>query len=111
MRPRIQIFHTPVRWSAPQAIALARGLGWLHGRAIAGDNGTIRYGWPSVMTQRTKYAGYTSPPQLFIGYDPAKVAAGLVRPDPASYPGDSLSPATAASPLARAMATSTFGIT
>lgn len=114
MRPRTTRYEVPVRWAAPQAIALARGLGWLHGKAIngsTGGNGAIRYGYPSIHTQRTKYAGWVNPPQLFTGYDPGKVAAGLVRPDPARYPGEALSPATAASPLARAMATATFGIT
>jgi hypothetical protein len=114
MKPTQTVYRTPVRWAAPQAIALARGLAWLHGKAIdgsPGNNGSIRYGWPGLDTDRTFYKGYAFPPQLFSGYDPAKVAAGLIRPDPASYPGDSMSPATAASPLNRAMETATFGVT
>lgn len=110
MRPTTQAYRTPVRWAAPQAIAIARGLGWLHGKAIRGDNGAIRYGYPAPGT-RASYQGYAFPPQLFAGYDPAKVAAGLVRPDPARYPGETLSPSAADGPLARAMATATWGVT
>lgn len=109
MRPRVQRFQVPVRWAAPQAIATALGLGWLHGKAIRGDNGTVRYGYPSIQTQRSKYAGYAFPPQIFTGYDPRKVAGGLIRPDPASYPGDSMSKATADSPAYRALEAITFG--
>ena len=101
MKPRVLIFRTPVREAAPQAIAIARGLGWLFGKAIKGDNGTIEYGYPSIQTQRTKYAGYAFPPQIFTGYDPRKVAAGFIRPDQASLPGEPIGPGT--SPLSRAM--------
>lgn len=105
MRGQVVNYRTPVRSAAPQAIGLARALGWLYGKAIKGDNGAIRYGYPSLDTNRTSYKGYVYPPQIFIGYDPAKVAAGLVRPDPASLPGDSMSPyASTGSPLAAAMA-------
>lgn len=108
MRARVQRFTVPVRWAAPQAIAQAVGLGWLYGKAIAGDNGAVRYGYPSIST-RAKYAGYAFPPQLFTGYDARKVAAGAIRPDPASYPGDSVSPATASDPMSRALETITLG--
>jgi len=100
--PEIVTYRTPVRSAAPQAIGLARVLGWLYGKAIKGHNGSIRYGWPGLDSQRTKYAGYVYPPQLFVGYNPAKVAGGLIRADPASLPGDSLVATEA--PLMRAMA-------
>lgn len=102
MRGEVTVYRTPVRWAAPQAIGLARALGWLHGKAIKGDNGAIRYGYPTLGT-RAKYTGYVYPPQLFVGYDPAKVAAGLIRPDPASLPGESMNPYNSGSPLQRAM--------
>lgn len=105
MRGEVTIYRTPVRSAAPQAIGLARALGWLYGKAIKGDNGSIRYGYPSIQSQRTKYAGYVYPPQIFVGYDPSKVAAGLIRPDPAGLPGDSISPyASTGSPIMAAMA-------
>lgn len=103
MQPQVTNYKVPVRSAAPQAIRLARALGWLYGKAIRGDNGAVRYGYPSISTQRTKYAGYVNPPQLFLGYDPARVAAGFIRPDPASLPGDSMSPAAVRSPLMSAM--------
>ena len=31
MKPTVSRFMTPVRWAAPQAIAIARGLGWRAG--------------------------------------------------------------------------------
>lgn len=108
MRPQVTVYRTPVRWSAPQAIAQAMGLGWLFGKAIRGDNGAVRYGWPGLDTDRTMYKGYVDPPQLFVGYNPSKVAAGVVRPDPAALPGDSLSAAASTSPLARAMSSLTI---
>lgn len=102
MKPEVRVYRTPVRSAAPQAVALARGLGWLFGKAIKGDNGAIRYGYPSLGT-RAKYTGYVNPPQVFTGYDPGQVAAGFIRPDPASLPGDSVSPAAGRSPLHQAM--------
>jgi|SRR6185437_3622556 len=109
MKPQVTVFHTPVRSVAPQAIALARGLAWLHGKAIRGDNGSIRYGYPGLGTNRTRFAGYAFPPQAFAGWDPRKVAAGQVRPDPAGFPGESIAQRNTA--LDRAMHTVTFGIT
>lgn len=102
-RPQVTHYNVPVRSAAPQAIRLATALGWLFGKAIRGDNGHIIYGYPSIQTQRAKFAGYVNPPQLFLGYDPAKVAAGFVRPDPASLPGDHVSPSAAGSPIMIAM--------
>lgn len=109
MRPDVETFRTPVRHVAPQAIAIARGLAWLHGKAIRGDNGSIRYGYPGLDSNRARYSGYAFPPQLFAGYNPAKVAAGTPRPDPAAFPGESISSRND-TPLQRAMATVTWGI-
>lgn len=83
MKPQVNTYSVPVRSAAPQAVAIARGLGWLYGKAIRGDNGAIRYGYPAIGT-RQKYQGYAFPPQLFTGYNPGKVAGGAVRlPTPA----------------------------
>ncbi len=103
MQPQVTTYRTPVRSAAPQAIWIARALGWLYGKAIKGDNGSVVYGYPGLDTNRSSYKGYVYPPQLFIGYDPQKVAGGFVRPDPASLPGDSTAPAAARSPLQAAM--------
>lgn len=103
MRPETTVYRTPVRHSAPQAIGMARVLGWLYGKAIAGDNGRIRIGYPALGL-RNKYTGYVYPPQLFTGYDPRKVAAGFIRPDPATLPGESMNPGGLSSPLQKAMA-------
>lgn len=103
MQPEVVNYRVPVRSAAPQAIGLARALGWLFGKSIKGDNGAIRYGYPTLGT-RAKFTGYAYPPQLFVGYDPAKVAAGLIRADPASMPGESVTPYPANnSPMMRAM--------
>jgi len=108
MQPEVTTYRTPVRSVAPQAVAIARGLGWLYGKAIKGDNGAIRYGYPAPGT-RAKFSGYAFPPQAFAGYDPRKVAAGAARPDPAGYPGESISSKNDTA-LMRAMDTVTFGI-
>lgn len=102
MRPQTTVYRTPVRWAAPQAIAIARGLGWLHGKAIKGDNGTIRIGYPAIYS-REKYAGYAFPGQLFIGYTARRVAAGAIRVTPSGLPSTSSTAAQLASPLAQAM--------
>jgi hypothetical protein len=85
MRPRVDIYRTPVRAAAPQAIGLARALGALFGRGINGQTGTVLYGYPAI-GDRAKFAGYANSPQLFIGYDPAKVAAGAFRGAPGGLP-------------------------
>lgn len=102
-QPEVVNYRVPVRSADPRAVRLARALGWLFGKSIAGDNGAIRYGTPGLDTQRTMYTGYVYPPQIFTGYQPGKLA-GAIRPDPASLPGDSLNPYGAGNPIARAMA-------
>ena len=108
MIPRRTTYRTPVRWAAPQAIAIARGLGWLHGRAIKGDNGHITIGYPSIAS-RQKYAGYVFPGQLFIGYTARRVATGAIRVTPSGLPSTSSSASTLASPLMQAMQNVTPG--
>src|SRR5580698_8845947 len=103
--PRTTTYATRVRWRDPQSLWLAKALGWLYGKAISGDNGTVRYGYPGLDTDRGMYKGYVFPPQAFTGYDPERVAAGFVRPDPASLPCESLDPyAASTSPIVAAMA-------
>jgi hypothetical protein len=109
MKPEVTAWRVPVRSAAPQAIALARGLGWLYGKAIRGDNGAVRYGYPGLDTNRGRYSGYAFPPQAFRGYDPRKVAAGTARPDPAGFPGESVS-SRSDTALMRAMDTVTWGV-
>src|SRR5258708_12576634 len=59
---------------------MARFLGWLHGKAIAGDNGAVIYGGPgSIQAQRTYFTGYAFPPQIFTGWNPRLVAGGRAR--------------------------------
>jgi hypothetical protein len=108
MIPRTTNYRTPVRWAAPQAIAIARGLGWLHGKAIAGDNGRILIGYPAIAS-RAKYAGYVFPAQLFIGYNARRVAAGAIRVTPSGLPSTSNAASTLASPLVQAMSNVTAG--
>jgi hypothetical protein len=102
MRPRVVEYQTPVRAAAPQAVAIALGLAWLQGKAIRGDNGSTRYGWPGMDTQRTKYAGYVTPPQIFTGYSARRVAGGSIRATPAALPSTT-NPVTV-TPLMRSLA-------
>ena len=106
MRPRTTIYRTPVRWAAPQAIATALGLGWLYGKAIRGDNGAIRYGYPTF-GDRAKYTGYAYPPQLFVGYSARRVAAGAIRVNAAGLPSSKSPGSLLNSPLKRATSTVT----
>ena len=107
-RGRTDVYRVPVRWADPRAISLSRFLGWLHGKAIRGDNGAIRYGAAgSIQAQRTHYTGYVFPPQIFTRYSAARVAGGRARVAPPAYPGAG-GPAPSslmASPLTRAMET------
>jgi hypothetical protein len=103
IRPRVERVSATVRAPHPLGVALAAGLARLHGRGINGQTGTVRYGWPGIQTQRTKYAGYLTPAQLFIGYDPKHVAAGSIRNTSAALPATS-APEGTYSPLLNAMA-------
>lgn len=106
-RPEVDLYQVKVRAAAPQAIAIARGLGALFGRAINGrTNGAVRYGYPAIGT-RAKYAGYAFPPQLFRGYDPRKVAAGAFRGAPGALPSTSSPTTLLNNPLQASMATVT----
>jgi hypothetical protein len=108
MRPQVTRFKVPVRWAAPQAIAVASGLGWLHGKAIAGDNGRILYGYPQI-GMREKYQGYAFPAQLFTGYTARRVATGAIRVHTGGLPSTASPASTLASPLVMAMRTVTVG--
>lgn len=83
--PRTEIYSVPVRAAHPISVWMASALGWLHGRAIAGDNGKIIIGQPGLNSG--KATGYYVVPQMFVGWNPRKVAAGAVRPTPAGLPG------------------------
>lgn len=105
-KPRVDHYDVPVRAAAPQAIFIARALGAIFGRGINGHTGTVRYGYPGL-GDRAKYGGYANTPQLFIGYDPKKVAAGAFRGAPGSLPSTSGPSTLLSSPLQRSMATVT----
>ncbi len=110
MRPLVITYRTRVRAAAPQAVAIASGLGWLYGKAIngsAGGNGAIRYGLGAgdIQAQRTSYPGYVFPPQIFTGHSAKRVAAGAIRNTPPGLPSTNVPDTVLGSPLARAMAT------
>lgn len=100
-RPGVDTYTVRVRQAAPQAIGIARALGALFGHGINGATGTTRYGMPAIGT-RAKFSGYAVPPQLFIGYNPARVAGGSFRGSPAHLPATSN--LNASNPLLRSMA-------
>jgi hypothetical protein len=106
MRGQVDVYRVPVRWADPRALSLASVLGWLHGKAIAGDNGAIRYGGPgSIQAQRSYFTGYAFPPQIFTGWNPRRVAGGRARVMRPQLPntGGGNPVAALASPLTRAM--------
>jgi len=99
---RVEVYSVPVRQSHPLAVMIASRLGQIFGRGINGHTGTIRYGYPSTFTQRTKYGGYVQAPQLFLG---ANITSGRARlPTPALSSSHVPLLASAGSPLANAMA-------
>ncbi len=101
--PRVDVYRTPVRASAPQAIGMAASLARLFTAPSLRGAGTVRYGQPALGT-RGKFLGYAQPPQLFTGYDPRKVAGGTFRGAPGALPSTT-GPVTALnSPLQRAVA-------
>lgn len=105
-QPQVDVYRVPVRWAAPQAISLARVLGWLFGKAIAGDNGAIRYGGPGdIQANRTAFKGYAFPAQMFTGYSATRVAGGRARVAHPSFPatGSARPDTVLQSPLNRAM--------
>lgn len=107
-RQQVTDYRTRVRWANPASIAQAVGLGWLFGKAIAGDNGAVRYGGPGdIQSNRTAFTGYAFPPQMFIGYSARRVAAGAIRNNHAGLPNSKSPASLLASPLQRAMATVT----
>lgn len=107
MRPEVLEYRTPARAAAPQAIGIARALGALFGRGINGRTGTVRYGDGGQLGSREKFTGYGNTPQLFIGWDPKKVAGGMFRGRPGALPSTSAPTTVLNSPLQRAMATVT----
>lgn len=69
---------------------------------LAGGSGTVRYGYPDIGT-RDKYAGYVYPQQMFLGWNPAKVAAGNVVPTIGGLPGTQAPPGPISPMLQAAM--------
>jgi hypothetical protein len=101
--PRVDVYAVPVRSAAPQAISIARGLAQAFTRTSLRGAGKVRYGAPAL-GDRAKFSGYAVPPQLFIGYNPRKVAAGAFRGNPGALPSTSSPLTTLNSPLQRATA-------
>lgn len=98
-------YRVPVRSAHPLAVMIARQLGRLYGRDIAAQsNGAIRFGQPGLSGGRRGYWGYVNPPQLFVGWNPHKVAAGSVRPTLGKLPGTQ-APYANTGPLLAAMYT------
>lgn len=73
----------------PVSQYMASVLGALYGRDINGRTGTVRYGMPGLSTQRSKFGGYVYPPQMFMGWNPRRVAGGAIRYSPAALPATS----------------------
>lgn len=70
----------------PVSQYMASALGALYIRGINGNTGAFRYGTPSLSTQMTNFKGYTNPPQMFLGWNPKRVAGGAVRYTPQRLP-------------------------
>lgn len=106
--PSKRVVGTTVRDPHPIGQRVMASLSMLAGRGIRGETGTIRYGYPSTATQRSKYTGYVFPPDLFIGWNPRSVAAGTVQNKVGQLPATS-APSGTYSPLLAAMAGVTRG--
>jgi hypothetical protein len=102
IRPKVEKATTTVRYPHPIGVATVSSLNGQAGEGIKGHRGTIRYGWPAPGT-RAKYGGYVNPPNLFIGWNPRRVAAGTVQAQPGRLPA-SAAPSGTYSPLVAAMA-------
>lgn len=107
-QPRTARVTVTVREPHPVSQYMAASLGRIYGRAIAGHNGAFRYGAPGVATNRTKYGGYVYPPQMFMGWNPRRVAGGAIRYKPSSLPATAPSDPTD-NPLQNAVATIAAG--
>jgi hypothetical protein len=78
----------------PVSVYQATALGQIYGRAIAGHNGAFRYGTAGLASQMTSFKGYVAPPQMFIGWNPKRVAGGAIRVHPSQLPTTSPSDPT-----------------
>lgn len=107
-RPQSARATVTVRAPHPVSLYMAASLGRIYGRAIAGHNGAFRYGAPGVATNRTKYGGYVYPPQMFMGWNPRRVAGGAIRYKPGSLPATAPND-PADNPLRNAVATVSAG--
>lgn len=92
---------TEVRHANVYSVWMANSLGNLYGHGINGHTGTIRYGYPQIGSGM-KYAGYAFPQQMFIGWNPHRVATGAVRPHAGGLPGGQ-APYTDVGPLLAAV--------
>lgn len=106
--PEKHVVGTTVRAPHPIGQRVMASLSMLAGRGIRGETGTIRYGYPSTGTQRSKFTGYVFPPNLFIGWNPRHVAGGTAQSRVGQLPATS-APSGTYSPLLAAMASVTRG--
>jgi len=85
-RQRTARVSVTVRQPHPVSQYMASALGEIYGRGINGHAGAFRYGTAGLATNRTKYGGYVYPPQMFVGWNPRRVAGGSIRYKPGSLP-------------------------
>lgn len=96
INPEVTHYSVPVRSAHPISLRMAGALAWLHGRGINGHAGAVRYGY---LTPRAKFGGYVQPQQMFVGWNPRRVASGSIRPTPGGLPGTQAPAGSAPSPL------------
>lgn len=110
-RPRVLHYQVPVHAAHPVSVAVAKFLATFR-RGLNGNQGPsapLVYGAPGMDTQRSRYTGYASPPQIFVGYSnrPGGLG-GVIQPTPGGLPGTQ-APYAVTSPLQGAIATITTG--
>lgn len=92
----------------PVSVYMASALGQIYGKAIAGFNGAVVYGYPGMDTNVSAFKGYAAPQQMFTGYSPLRAAGGRVLLTPAQLPATS-PPAAVDNPLMSAVETISAG--
>jgi hypothetical protein len=107
-RQRTARVTVTVRQPHPVSQYMASALGSIYGRGINGHTGAFRYGAAGIATNRTKYGGYVYPPQMFIGWNPKRVAGGAIRYKPSALPATAPNNPTD-NPLQTAVATIAAG--
>lgn len=107
--PRTERVTITVREAHPIASYMASALGALTGRDINGHTGTVRIGYPGADANRSNFKGYASPQQMFLGWNPRRVAGGAIRPTRGSLPSTQAPPPDDNSALLSAVTTIGIG--